>query len=148
MFDRQNPHVIPDLICIAEYVRNPLWMDFCNYVMNTYQVKPTFDFSKCSWEYGWNVKFKKGSQTICTLYPKENYFTVMIVIGLKEKERFEKLYSQLCPIIQRIVDETKEGNGQKWLMIDCEDDDQRMHDVKQILEVRGVKHGRNKKAEY
>ncbi|ENY8421311.1 DUF3788 family protein [Clostridioides difficile] len=32
-------------------------------------------FSSCSWEFGWNIKFKKPRKNLCTVYPKENYFT-------------------------------------------------------------------------
>ena len=50
-------------------------------------MKPNLEFSKCSWEPGWNVKFKKSGKTLCTVYPRENYFTVIVVIGKKEKEK-------------------------------------------------------------
>ena len=60
----------------------------------------------------------------------------MIVIGRREKERFEQELSSYCMEIQRIYEETKEGNGQKWLMIDLEDEDEKYENVKKMLGIR------------
>lgn len=60
----------------------------------------------------------------------------MIVIGKKEKEEFERELSSFCDEIQQIYQTTKEGNGQKWLMIEMEDYDKKYDDVKKILSIR------------
>lgn len=127
---------IPTECEMKEYINNDLWEDFIQYMKNTYNVIPKFEFSKCSLEYGWNVKFKKSGKTLCTVYPRENYFTVLVVIGKKEKETFENIYLSLSYDIQQIYKETKEGNNQKWLMINLEDNDKRYEDVKKIIEIR------------
>ena len=54
--------------------------------VSKYNCKEQIEFSSCSWEYGWNVKFKKSGKTLCTIYPRENYFTVLVVVGKKEKD--------------------------------------------------------------
>lgn len=135
MFKEDFSH-IPTECEMKEYINNDLWEDFSQYMKNTYNVIPKFEFSKCSLEYGWNVKFKKSGKTLCTVYPRENYFTVLVVIGKKEKETFENIYSSLSYDIQQIYKETEEGNNQKWLMIDLEDNDKRYEDVKKIIEIR------------
>ena len=60
----------------------------------------------------------------------------MIVIGKKEKDCFENALPSLCPEIQQIYEETKEGNGQRWLMIPIEDNDKVYADAKTILGFR------------
>lgn len=136
MFNRENYNHIPTEYEMNNYINNNLWNDFCKYIKEKYNINPKFEFSKCSFEYGWNIKFKKGSKSLCTVYPRENYFTVMIVIGQKEKDTFEKLLSSLSIDLQQIYKMTKEGNGQKWLMIDLEDNDIRYNDVKRIIDIR------------
>ena len=42
--------------------------------------------------------------------------------------------------IQNIYKKTPEGNGQRWLMIDLEDNDIRYKDVKKIIEFRANKY--------
>ena len=51
------------------------------------------EFSSCSMESGWNVKFKKAGKTLCTI-------------------ELQDIYHQI-----------NEGNGQKWHMSDLEDED-------------------------
>ena len=135
MFKEDFSH-IPTEYEMNEYINNGLWEDFSQYMKKTYNAIPKFEFSKCSWEYGWNIKFKKRKKTLCTVYPRENYFTGLVVIGKNEKETFENIYSSLSDGIQQIYKETKEGNNQKWLMIDLEDNDKRYEDVKRIIELK------------
>lgn len=60
----------------------------------------------------------------------------MIVIGKKEKEKFENMLCDFCIEIQEIYSSTREFNNQKWMMIDLEDEDKKYEDVKKILNIR------------
>lgn len=85
MINIQNRDYVPSLEEIEEYIHNSLFTELCNNIKLKYNCKEQIDFSFCSWEYGWNVKFKKSGKTLCTIYPRENYFTVLIVVGKKRK---------------------------------------------------------------
>lgn len=87
---------------MSHFIHNPLWDQFCDDLLNNYRVSPSFEFSKCSMEFGWNIKFKKRSRSLCTVYPRENYFCVMVVIGSREKEIFEAMLSDFCMEIQTV----------------------------------------------
>lgn len=136
MIDIKNYNYCPDIGEISEYIRNSLFNDFCAEIVKEYNAKYKVEFSKCSWESGWNIKFKKSGKTLCTVYPRENYFTVLVVVGVKEKEAVEELLFNLSPVIQRIYNETKEGMEQRWLMIDLEDKDEIFSDVLKLIDVR------------
>ncbi len=136
MFDIIDGFQTPTLYDVSNYVHNPSWDKFCDYMINEYEIKPIFEYSKCSWAPGWNVKFKKSGKTLCTLYPKEGFFTVLVVIGENEKERFEELLPTLTTDLQDLYHNTKEGMGQRWLMIDLEDEDKRVEDVKNMIAIR------------
>ena len=101
-----------------------------------YNCNEKIEFSSCSWEYGWSVKFKKSGKTLCTIYPQENYFTVLVVVGQKEKEAVEALLQECTPELRDIYSQTKTGNGQKWLMIDLEDNDEMYSDVFRLIDIR------------
>ena len=60
----------------------------------------------------------------------------MVVIGRKEKEKFETMLPSLSKDIQKIYEATKECNNQRWLMIDLEDNDKRYEDIKRIINIR------------
>ncbi len=139
MIDLQTPNFCPDLDTIGTYVKNPLFQKFCTEIKTKYNCKEKIEFSSCSFEPGWNVKFKKSGKTLCTIYPRELFFTVMVVIGQKEKEAVASILPKCTERLQEIYRQTKEGNGQKWLMIDLEDQDSIYDDVFRLIEIRRSK---------
>ena len=136
MIDIRNKNYSPSLDEIVEYIRNPVFLEFCEDVKIKLNAKEQLDFSSCSWEYGWNVKFKKSGKNLCTIYPREEYFTVLIVVGKKQKEAVEDILSDCSDRIKDVYHQTKEGNGQKWLMIDLEDKDKTYEDVLRLINIR------------
>lgn len=136
MIELSNYGYCPTLEEISEYIKNPLFNTFCLHMATKYNIDSKIEFSKCSWEPGWNIKFKKSGKSLCTIYPRHNYFTVLIVVGNKEKEQVEVLLPNFSPELQNIYRQTKEGNGQKWLMIDVEDRDSLYEDILRLVDIR------------
>ena len=143
MIDLKERTACPGLEEIAEAVQNPLFQKFCSEIKETYGVSEKIEFSSCSMEPGWNVKFKKSGKALCTIYPREAYFTVMIVVGRKEKEAVEAMLPDSSDKIQEIYHRTQEGNGQRWLMIDVEDLDESYEDVLRLIKIRSGKNAEN-----
>lgn len=131
--DKQNP---PSRSEIGDYIKNPVFAQFTSEIKDTYNCNEKIEFSSCSLEKGWNVKFKKAGKTLCTIYPRELYFTVMVVVGRKEKDRVEAILPECTPELQQIYTQTREGNGQRWLMIDLEDKDGIYDDVLRLIKIR------------
>lgn len=136
MLHLQDKNHCPSIEEISEYVRNPVFMEFCSEIKNTYQCKEKIEYSSCSWERGWNVKFKKAGKSLCTIYPKEGYFTVLIVVGKKEKASVEKILTECTAELQNLYHQTQEGNGQRWLMVDLEDRDSLYNDILRLIQIR------------
>ena len=136
MIDLQNQAYCPTLEEVGEYVSNHVFEKFCAAVKERHQTKEIMEFSSCSWEPGWNVKFKKSGRTLCTIYPKESCFTVLVVVGHREREAVEDVLPQCSLQVQDVYHETKEGNGQRWLMIPVEDQDSVYEDVLRLVGIR------------
>lgn len=136
MIDLQDKNIRPAVEEIGEYVRNPVFQLFCSEIRETYQCDEKIEYSSCSWEKGWNIKYKKAGKTLCTIYPKENYFTVMVVVGAKEKASAEKILPECTAELQSIYARTREGNGQRWLMIDLEDRGDLYDDLLRLIQIR------------
>lgn len=136
MVDLLDSSLCPTLEEIEEFVRNPLFSRFCSQLKERHKCKEKIEYSSCSWERGWNVKFKKSGKTLCTIYPREGYFTVMIVVGTKEKDTVEAILPVCSGEIQDIYKHTKEGNDQRWMMIDLEDKGKLYDDVFCLIEIR------------
>ena len=136
MLDLQDKNYCPTLEEIGQYVRNPVFSQFCSEGKNIYQCREKIEFSSCSWEKGWNIKFKKAGKTLCTVYPRELYFTVLFVVGGKEKESVEAILPECAKELQDLYCQTQEGNGQRWLMIDIEEEDSVYHDLFRFIQIR------------
>ncbi len=100
MIDLQDKNTCPTIEEIDEYVRNPVFTLFCSEIKNTYKFNEKIEYSSCSLEKGWNIKFKKAGKTLCTIYPEEYYFTVMVVVGAKEKVSVEDILPECTAKLQ------------------------------------------------
>lgn len=136
MIDLQDKTYCPTLSEIGEHVNNPVFSRFCAEVKSRYDCTEKIEFSACSMEKGWNVKFRKAGRTLCTIYPRESFFTVMVVVGPKEKEAVEALLPDCTATLQTVYEQTTEGNGQRWLMIDLEDADDLYRDLFRLIAIR------------
>ena len=136
MTDLQDKQARPTLEEIGAYVRTPVFARFCGEIQETHRCAEKIEYSACSLAPGWNVKFKKAGKTLCTIYPHEQYFTAMVVVGRKEKAAAEALLPSCAPALQEIYRETREGNGQRWLMIDLEDEGPLYRDALRLIQLR------------
>ena len=136
MIDIKAMSHTPSIEEIGAYIGLPLFDTFCQYMNTEYQAICKIEYSKDVWARGWNVKFKKAGKSLCVVYPKNGHFTVLVVVGNKEKERVENLLSRLSKEIQELYRNTKEGNGQRWLMIDVLSDGCVYRDVLQLIHIR------------
>lgn len=134
-WDKTNELQKPSVTTISVYVNNPLFDELCRHLETEHQSKSVVEFSRCSMQYGWNVKYKKAGRSLCTLYPMEGYFIALIVIGERELPETELILSSFTKYFQQLFYETKTGMGQKWLMINVTEDAV-LEDVKQCIAIR------------
>ncbi|MFZ2538386.1 MAG: DUF3788 domain-containing protein, partial [Oscillospiraceae bacterium] len=125
----------PTVTQISNYINNPLWDELSDFIKETYLVLPQVEYSKCSMARGWNVKYKKGSRAICTLYPNTDYFTCLVVIGSKEDMEVRFMLSACDPYIQELYKATNPFNGGRWLMINVTSK-KILDDVKELICIR------------
>ena len=136
MIDIKDMGYSPSIAEIGDSIGLPLFEVFCRYMDEEYQAVRKIGYSKDVWARGWNVKFRKAGKSLCVVYPKNKYFTVLVVVSNKEKERVENMLPYLSGELQELYRNTKEGNGQRWLMIDLYSDDEVYQDVLQLIRIR------------
>lgn len=136
MLDIKDINYEPNMVEIGALINNPLFTQLCHHLEKEYKALCKIEYSKDVWLRGWNIKFKKAGKSLCTVYPKEQCFTVLVVVGNKEKEQVENLLPQMSGEIQDIYGNTKEGNGQRWLMIDLETSGAVYSDVLKLIRIR------------
>lgn len=136
MMDLKDINYQPTIEEIKAYIGNEIFKQFLTYMNEEYKALCKIEYSKDVYFKGWNVKFRKAGKGLCVIYPKEGYFTVLVVIGSKEQDKFNDLYPALSKEMKEIYDNTKEGNNQRWLMIDINKKNELYDDVLKLIQIR------------
>ncbi len=130
---------IPSYDDIREYlgVEKTNWDKFTAYIEEEYQVKPKIEYSKCSAQPGWNVKYKKSGKSLCTLYPMEGFFIALVVVGAKEEEEVKVGMDAglFTTYVKELYDNTVYSAMGRWLMIEVKNKDV-INDIKQLISIR------------
>ena len=135
LYDREHE---PTESQVSEYINSPLFSELDSYLRQTYKIKPKLAYSGCAmdggmWK-GWNIKYKKSSKSICTLYPKQGYILILLAIGSREMNEAELLMPSCTEYTQKLF-EVKEVNGAKYLGFEVRDDNV-LQDVKNLADIR------------
>lgn len=125
----------PTELEISEYINNPLWADLNSFLQVNYEVNPSYSYSSCSGQPGWNIKYQKAGRSLCTLYPMENYFIALVVIGNKEQTEAELILTNCSKYTQELYNNSASSAIGKWLMINVTDKTI-LNDVKGLIQTR------------
>lgn len=131
--------IVPGEENIREYVgkAEPLWTELQNYLEDTYKVPSKMTYSKCSAQPGWNVKYQKSGKSLCTLYPMEDFFIALIVIGTKEEAEVDAAMTlgAFSGYLRQLYERTAFSCGGRWLMISVTNRET-LEDVKRLIAIR------------
>ena len=136
LFNKENE---PSENQVRDYIDVPLWDDLNNHLQQTYNVKPKLSYSNCSmdngiWK-GWNVKYKKSGKSLCTIYPKQGYFLLLLQVGLNEINEAELLMPLCTEYTQSLFNQAVSGHIGKFLAFDVKNEDT-LNDVKNLVTLR------------
>lgn len=130
---------IPSFEDIRAYIGDakPIWDELLSYIDEIYKSKPQLDYSKCSAQPGWNVKYKKSSKSLCTLYPMPGYFIALVVVGRKEENEVELAIEagRFSTYVKELYQNTAFSAMGRWLMIEVKHKDI-LNDIKGLIEIR------------
>ena len=79
MFDKGTQPTESEL---RDFVGAEIFTDLHNHLCDSYNVKPKIAYSNCAmdnnvWR-GWNIKYQKSGKSLCTIYPQQGYFLVLV----------------------------------------------------------------------
>lgn len=129
---------IPTLPEISRFIGSPVWDDLNSTLQERYAVKPLTQYSSCSMQRGWNVKYKKSGKALCTLYPMEGFFIALVVLGDKHQGATEAILPLCQTKIKEQYQKTPSSLGGKWLMIEVKNKTD-AEDVQRLISVRAGK---------
>lgn len=115
----------------------PFWDELVSYIEETYKVKPQLEYSKCPAQPGWNVKYRKSSKSLCTLYPMADYFIALVVVGAKQEDEVELALKTdtFTDYVKELYRKTAFSAMGRWLMIEVKNKEV-INDIKRLIEIR------------
>lgn len=87
------------------------------------------------------LKFRHGGKTLVTLYVRESFFKVVIVLGKDERAKYEERQPEFSDSIRKIYDDTHTYHDGKWLGIDVYD----LSLIDDIIRLLSIKRKPNRK---
>lgn len=134
-----NEHLTPSGEDIKDYIgaAEPNWNELTGYIENAYGSKPRVEYSRCSAQPGWNVKYKKSGKSLCTLYPMEGYFIALVVVGPKEQDEAEAAMEAgvFSDYVKEMYRKTSDSAMGRWLMIEVKNKSI-LNDIKILMDMR------------
>lgn len=83
---------------------------------------------------GWSLRYTK-TKAFCTLVPAYRLFSVLVVLGMAEREKFEERRYLWSPQLVKLYDETRTYRDGKWLTIAISSADHR-HEVTELMSMK------------
>lgn len=109
------------------------WNELTGFVGLNYDFEPVWNTGG---KYGiWEVKYRRSGKTLCAFYVKEGYFTVLIVFGRAEREKFELTQGDFNPEVIALYENTHQYHDGKWLWVDIRDKSL-TEDVKRLVVIK------------
>jgi len=130
-----NQNFKPTMDILSAFVNNELWDEFCQFIESNYSRTSQIEFSRCSMQKGWNVKYKKSGKSLCTLYPMAGFFIALVVIGEKEKAEADIFTANCSNYIRELYRNTPYSCGGRWLMIEVKESTV-LNDVMKLIQIR------------
>ena len=125
----------PSVEELDQYADNPLWPELRQYLKDAYGAEPRMDYSRCGLEPGWNVKFKKGSKALATVYLRLGYVTAMVSVAPKDEDAAEGVLLTCTEYTRTLYRNTASSKMGRWLMIDLTSPEV-LEDLKALLALR------------
>ncbi len=126
---------MPSFEQIRSFVASPLWDEFNGWIQKSYHAVPSIEYSCCSGQPGWNVKYKKGSKSLCTLYPEKGRFIALVVVSPKDEPEAELLVKTLTELTQDVYRRSAPMMMGRWMMLRIESQAS-AEDAQKLIELR------------
>ena len=103
------------------FIGSPAWAGLCDYLEGECGVQAHMEHSRCPGAPGWNLKFRKGGRSLCTVYPREGYMTCLVSLGAEVATEAELIANSGTEYVRELYRQARPLNGSRWLMIDVKD---------------------------
>lgn len=97
-----------------------VWQSLRRRIEEKYEMEILWNKGFGEWTY--ELKYRRGGKTLCTLYAKERVVSLWVILGKDERVKYETCADEFSTPIHKIYNETKTYHDGKWLMFELEDE--------------------------
>jgi hypothetical protein len=109
------------------------WNSLRKYLKDNYDFIPELVYY--GEKYGWTIRYRRGRKTLCSLFPEKGAFTVLVVLGKKEVNGIQTVFTKFSDNVKSIIENTEHLHDGCWLWIGVSN----MREVKDIIELLKLK---------
>jgi len=129
----------PTVNDIETFVGSPLLKKLMEHLEKTYGSAPLIEYSNCSAQKGWNIKYKKGRKALCTIYPMDGYFIAMVSVSPKNEPNVELILPSFSEYTQQLYNGSRSlPRMGRWLMIEVREEAV-LEDAMRLIETKFTK---------
>lgn len=125
----------PDFAAVEAFVGETLWGEFHTFMEANCPAAPKFEYSACTMQTGWNIKYKKAGKNVCTVYPMDGYLICMILIGGDGALEAEARLEEFTPYVRELYRGTRLFNGSRWLFMEVKSREV-LQDLEELVYIR------------
>jgi hypothetical protein len=118
---------------IGDQGREKAWSDLREFIESHYEIEPE---TTCGGpKYGWEIRYRIGGKTLCSLTPWKGGFTLLLVLGKEDSKIVLAMADDLSDKTLKLIKNTKQLHDGRWLWIRPSDASD-VEDVKKLLQVK------------
>lgn len=110
-----------------------IWSKLVRRIDSLYDVERIWGKGFGDWEC--EYKYRRGGKTLCTFYAKKDVANILIILGKKERDKFEAISGSFSAPIQKLYHSTESFHDGKWLWIPL-DENLVMDDIIAMLKIK------------
>jgi len=110
------------------------WVELQNWIDASYPGVFAPDWLYGGKKRGWSLRYKK-TKAFCTLLPAHQQFSVLVVLGRAEREKFEERRYAWSPRLVKLYDEARAYPDGKWLTVAISSAEER-HEVIELMSMK------------
>jgi len=133
MTDKTNKPTEQEIMSFIGEPAKKAWLEIRWFIEDCYGLVPETMFYGV--KYGWTIRYRKSSKTLCSLFPEKGGFTVLVVLGKKESEKALSMRDELSSKIQNLLEDTKQLHDGRWLWVRILTTSD-ANDVKKLLKIK------------
>lgn len=89
------------------------WRTLMEYINDHYKLDQLIKYGGKN--YGWEINYRAGKRSIISLSPEREAFTVLIIFGKKEIEKFNEASDKVTTTTKELIENTKQYHDGKWI---------------------------------